>query len=88
MQLPIAVAAVRNGVQTVLCNCYPFLETKGGGEGKRLLASLHEVRKSLRVTAEAEPRCASMRHEQNWVGHSSSDFVAESTLGSLENSRI
>eukprot|EP00903_Cladosiphon_okamuranus_P012480 g11686.t1 len=42
VQLPIAVAAVRHGVQTVLCNCYPFLDTKGGREGKRLLASLHE----------------------------------------------
>ncbi|CAM9500027.1 unnamed protein product, partial [Ectocarpus sp. 4 AP-2014] len=42
VHLPIAVAAVRHGVQTVLCNCYPFLDTKGGREGKRLLASLHE----------------------------------------------
>lgn len=44
VQLPVAVAAVRHGVQTVLCNSYPFLDTKGGREGKRLLASLHEVR--------------------------------------------
>lgn len=43
VQLPIAVAGVRHGVQTVLCNCYPFLDKKGGREGKRLLASLHEV---------------------------------------------
>lgn len=43
VQLPIAVAVVRHGVQTVLCNCYPFLETKGGREGKQLLAALHEV---------------------------------------------
>lgn len=47
VQLPIAVAAVRHGVQTVLCNCYPFLDTKGGREGKKLLASLHEVNTTL-----------------------------------------
>lgn len=50
VQLPIAVAAVRHGVQTVLCNCYPFLDTKGGREGKRLLASLHEVKTSTPPT--------------------------------------
>ena len=42
MLLPIAVATVRNGVEKVLCTCYPFLE-QGGYEGKELLASLHEV---------------------------------------------
>lgn len=42
LELPLAAAAVRHGVQTVLCNCYPFLE-KGSESGNEMMIALHEV---------------------------------------------
>lgn len=66
LELPLAAAAVRHGVQTVLCNCYPFLE-KGSESGNEMLIALHDVSThppyQRRHPSRAQPRNTGRRKE-------------------------